>query len=53
MITNKKETRRAIKAAVDQAKKVTKIKRRKEIRNETEFDVLKEWVTKKEEQWLK
>jgi len=72
MITNKKQTAAAIKAAVDQAKKVRPIeytikkgnsfkkridaywkkqkevkaiKRRNEIRNETEFNLLKEWVT--------
>ena len=48
MITNKKQTAAAIKAAVDQANEIQKIKRRKEIRNETEFNTLKEWVTKKE-----
>ena len=53
MITNKKQTAAAIKAAVDQAEKVKKIKRRNEIRNEDEFNTLKEWVTKKEKQWLK
>ena len=48
MITNKKETAAAIRAAVDQAAKVRKILARKErnkIRNETEFNLLKEWVT--------
>ena len=53
MITNKKQTAAAIKAAVDQATKAKKIKRRNEIRNEDEFNTLKEWVTKKEKQWLK
>ena len=59
MITNKKQTAAAIKAAVDQADRaikrlaVKKIKRRNEIRNETEFNKLKEWVTKKENRWLK
>lgn len=75
MITNKKQTTGAIKAAVDQAKKVRPleytikkgnsfkkridtywkkqkelkaIKRRNEIRNEEEFNIMKEWVTKKE-----
>ena len=53
MITNKKQTAAAIKAAVDQADRaikrlaVKKIKRRKEIRNEDEFNTLKEWVTKR------
>ena len=48
MITNKKETTAAIRAAVDQAAKVRKILARKErnkIRNEAEFNLLKEWVT--------
>ena len=53
MITNKKQTAAAIKAAVDQAEKVKKIKRKNEIRNEEEFNTLKDWVTKKEKQWLK
>ena len=53
MITNKRQTAGAIKAAVDQAEKVKKIKRRNEIRNEDEFNTLKDWVTKKEKQWLK
>ena len=48
MIINKKETAAAIKAAVDQAEEVKKIKRRNEIRNEDEFNTLKEWETKKE-----
>ena len=48
LITNKKQTAGAIKAAVDQAKKVKEIKRRNEIRNEEEFNIMKEWVTKKE-----
>ena len=52
-MNNKKQTAAAIKAAVDQANEIRKIKRRKEIRNETEFNTLKAWVTKKEEQWLK
>ena len=65
-MNNKKETARAIKAAVDQAKKVRPTeytikkgnsfkkridaywKRRNELRNEGEFNALKEWVTKKE-----
>ena len=29
------------------------IKRRNEIRNESEFNAMKKWVTKKENQWLK
>ena len=48
MITNKKQTAAAIKAAVDKAAEVKKILARKEInkiRNETEFNLLKEWVT--------
>ena len=48
VITNKKQTVAAIRAAVDQAAKVKKILARKErnkIRNETEFNLLKEWVT--------
>ena len=59
MITNKKQTAAAIKAAVDQADRaikrlaVKKIKRRNEIRNEEEFKIMKEWLTKKEKQWLK
>ena len=53
MITNKKQTAAAIKAAVDQAEKVKKIKRRNEIKNEDEFNTLKEWLQKKEKQWLK
>ena len=53
MITNKKQTAAAIKAAVDKAAEVKKIKRRNKIRNEDEFNTLKEWVTKKEKQWLK
>ena len=54
MITNKKQTAVAIKAAVDQADRaikrlaVKKIKRRNKIRNEEEFKIMKEWVTKKE-----
>ena len=54
MITNKKQTAAAIKAAVDQADSsikrlaVKRIKRRNEIRNEEEFKIMKEWVTKKE-----
>ena len=54
MITNKKQTTAAIKAAVDQADRaikrlaVKKIKRRNKIRNEEEFKIMKEWVTKKE-----
>ena len=54
MITNKKQTAAAIKAAVDQADRaikrlaVKKIKRRNKIRNEEEFKIMKEWVTKKE-----
>ena len=53
------QTKAAIKAAVDQYDKVHKgeeikeIKRRNEIRNEAEFNLLKEWVQKKEKQWLK
>ena len=53
MITNKKQTAAAIKAAVDKAAEVKKIKRRNKIRNETEFNTLKEWVTKMEKQWVK
>ena len=53
MITNKKQTAAAIKAAVDKAAEVKKIKRRNKIRNEDEFNTLKEWVTKKEKQWVK
>ena len=53
MITNKKQTAGAIRAAVEQAEKVKKIKRSNEIQNEDEFNTLKEWVTKKEKQWLK
>ena len=56
MITNKKETAAAIKAAVDKAAEVKKILARKErnkIRNETEFNTLKEGVTKMEKQWVK
>ena len=48
VITNKKQTVAAIRAAVDQAAKVKKILARKEsnkIRNETEFNLVKEWVT--------
>ena len=48
MITNKKETAAAIKAAVDKAAEVKKILARKErnkIRNETEFNLVKQWVT--------
>ena len=48
MITNKKQTAAAIKTAVDQAAKVKKILARKErnkIRNETEFNLVKQWVT--------
>ena len=48
LITNKKQTAAAIKAAVDHSEKVKKIKRRNEIRNEDEFNTLKKWVTKKE-----
>ena len=58
--TNRKETKAAIKAAVDQYdkvhakdKKIKAIKRRNEIRNEAEFNLLKNWVQKKEKQWLK
>ena len=59
LFTNEKQTKAAIKAAVDQYDKVHKgeeikeIKRRNEIRNEAEFNLLKEWVQKKEKQWLK
>jgi hypothetical protein len=53
MITNKKQTAVAIKAAVDKAAEVKKIKRRNKIRNETEFNLVKEWVQKKEKQWLR
>ena len=60
MIINKKQTAAAIKAAVDQYDKVHKkdkeinaIKRRNEIRNESEFNLLKKWVQKKEKQWLR
>ena len=54
MITNKKQTAAAIKAAIGQADRaikrlaVKKIKRRNKIRNEEEFKIMKEWVTKKE-----
>ena len=53
MITNKKQTAAAIKAAVDQEEKVKEIKIKNEIRNEDEFNKLKKWVQKKEKQWLK
>ena len=53
MITNKKETRRAIKAAVDQAKKVRPIEYTINKGNSFKKRIDAYWKKQKEKQWLK